>query len=151
LSTIFVPIEALPRWLLDKNFRVPTILRLVFIPVTLILSSDTLSYEYTATPGLLAGLLGDLYYSNRSRTSSPTEAGLRIGVISAFDLFLGAASAIASGWAVSAGTAGIAAVLGVPWFLFSLLVLCLISVVGARVGGFLGGLPPFRRGVRQSN
>jgi uncharacterized protein (DUF2062 family) len=124
---------------------------LVTIPVTLILSSGTLPYEYTATPVLLAGLLGDLYYSNQSRTSSPTQAGLRIGVISAFNSFLGAASAIASGWAVSAGTAGIAAVLGVFWFLFSLLVLCLISVVGAGVGGFVGCLPPFRRGVRQSN
>jgi hypothetical protein len=124
---------------------------LVTIPVTLILSSGTLPYEYTATPVLLAGLLGDLYYSNRSRTSSPTQAGLRIGVISAFNSFLGAASAIASGWAVSAGTAGIAAVLGVFWFLFSLLVLCLISVVGAGVGGLVGSLPPFRLGVRQSN
>lgn len=134
------------RWVTDEELRVATILGFVTIPVTLALSWNTLPYEYSASPALLAGFLAGLYYSDRTRSSSPTQAGVRIGVIGAFDSVLVAASAIASGWAISAGTAVIAAGFGVLWFGFSLLVLCLIGVVGARVGGFVGRLPPFRRG-----
>lgn len=138
------------RWLLNKNLRVATVLGFMTIPVTVALSWNTLPYEYSAAPVLLAGFLGGVYYSNQTRSSSPTQAGVRIGVISAFDSFIGAATVITSGWAVSVGSVAIAAVFGVLWFCFSLLVLCLISVVGARVGGFVGRLAPFRRGESQS-
>jgi hypothetical protein len=138
------------RWLLNEDLRVATLLGVLTIPATVALSWNTLPHEYSATPVLFAGFLGGLYYSSLGRSSSPEQAGLRIGVISAFDSVLGAASAIMSGWAISAGSAAVLAVFGVLWFCFSLIVLCLISVVGAWVGGLVGRLPPFRRGESQS-
>jgi hypothetical protein len=142
--------EATVRWLRNEDLRVATLLGFITIPVTLALSWNTLPYGYSATPVLFAGFLGGLYYSNRTRSASPTQAGVRIGVISAFDSFIGAATVITSGWALSVGSTAIAAVFGVLWFFFSVIVLCLISVVGARVGGFVGRLAPFRRGESQS-
>lgn len=143
-------INVIFRWLLNEDMQVATALGLFTIPLTLAYSWNTLPNEYSAVPALLAGFLGGLYYSNRSRSTSPTQAGVRIGVISALSSFVLAGSAIASGWATSLEFAAIGAVFGVLWFGFSVIVLCLISVVGARVGGVVGGLPPFRRGEPQT-
>ncbi|WP_164731968.1 MULTISPECIES: DUF5518 domain-containing protein [Halomicrobium] len=143
-------INILYSWLLSKDLRAATALGFVTIPVTLFSSWNTLPYEYNAAPALFAGFLGGLYYSNEMRSPSPTQAGLRIGVISALDSFLLVPSLIASGWAISPVTAVLTIAFGALWFVFSLIVLSLISVIGARVGGFVGRLPPFRRGEPQT-
>ncbi|MFP8952759.1 DUF5518 domain-containing protein [Natrialbaceae archaeon A-arb3/5] len=138
------------QWFLYKDLRVATVLGFLTIPLTVAVSWNTLPSEYSATPVLVAGFLGGLYYSNQSRSSSPRQAGLRIGVISAFDSAIFIGSAIASGWGISAFYATLGASVGVLWFVFSLVVLCLISIVGAVVGGIVGRILPFRRGEPQT-
>ncbi|WP_165875358.1 DUF5518 domain-containing protein [Natrarchaeobius chitinivorans] len=138
------------QWLLDKDLRVATALGFLTIPLTVAVSWNTLPSEYSATPVLVAGVLGGLYYSNQSRSTSSRQAGLRIGVISAFDSVILVGSAIASGWEISAFYATLGAGFGVLWFVFSLAVLCLISIFGALVGGIVGRIPPFRRGEPQT-
>lgn len=135
--------------ILDREVRVATALGFGTIPVTLAVSWYTLPDEYNGVPVLVAGLLGGLYYRDRTRSSSPTQAGLRIGVISGFDALSIVGNAIASGWAISPEYTVLAAVLGTLTFVFALVGNCLIAVVGARVGGLVGRFPPFRRGRRR--
>ena len=134
------------RWLLDEDLRVATVLGILSIPVTVAASWSGLPSSFTATPVLLAGVLAGIYYSNRSRSTSYKQAGLRTGVVGALPALLNSASFVTSGWAMSVGYAVVGAVAGVLWFGFSLVVFAIAGVVGAWIGGIVGRIPPLRRG-----
>lgn len=138
------------QWILDEDLRVATALGVLSIPVTVAASWSGLPSSYTATPVLLAGMLAGFYYSNRSRSTSYKQAGLRTGVIGALPTLLNSASFVASGWALSVGYAAVGAGAGILWFGFNLVVFALAGVVGALIGSIVGRIPPLRRGEPQS-
>lgn len=131
---------------MDEELLVATVLGVLSIPVTVAASWNGLPSSYTATPVLFAGVLAGLYYSNRSRSTSYRQAGVRTGVVGALPTLSNSADFVASGWELSVGYAAVGAGAGIVWFVFNLLVFSIAGVAGALIGGIVGRIPPLRRG-----